>query len=127
MGLHTPQHLSASTTLTFLCITAIKDVEDIRAVIFALLGLVNKKTYMMVESVSMCTALRAPFQVWDAVSKDFIYLPSSGRYGRAASATASERLDSVKSDFNIALAEMKKQAERAKKVENKVWSRGRGS
>lgn len=58
--------------------------------------------------------------MWDTVCKDLIFLPSVGRYGRAASATASERLESVKSDFNITLQEMKKQAERAKKVENKV-------
>ena len=59
-------------------------------------------------------------QVWDAVSKDMIYLPSRNVYGRAASATNSERLASVKADFNAALEAMKRQAERANKVEKKV-------
>ena len=64
--------------------------------------------------------VRAPLQVWDAVAKDMIYLPSRKLYGRAASATNSERLASVKADFNNALEAMKRSAERAGKLEKKV-------
>lgn len=49
-----------------------------------------------------------------------IYLPSRKLYGRAASATNSERLASVKADFNNALEAMKRSAERAAKLEKKV-------
>jgi pre-mRNA-splicing factor CDC5/CEF1 len=35
-------------------------------------------------------------EVWGAARRDVIWIPSQQRYGRAASATNSDRLDSIK-------------------------------
>lgn len=58
--------------------------------------------------------------MFEAAAKDLIYLPSRKAYGRAASATNSERMASVKADFDNALESMKRQAAHANKVEKKV-------
>ena len=57
---------------------------------------------------------------WSTTVKDFIYLPMQHKYGRAASATNTDRLDSVRGEYHTALALMQKEAERAAKLENKV-------
>lgn len=56
----------------------------------------------------------------DAAARDTIWLPGAGRYGRAAGATNSERLASVQGEFDVALAEMTKEAQRAHKLDQKV-------
>ena len=48
----------------------------------------------------------------------------SGRWQRKASATNSDRLASLQAEFAAALEEMKRQAERAHKLETKASSRG---
>ncbi len=57
---------------------------------------------------------------WSAVNADVVWLPSKGVYGRAASATNSERLDSARADFEGVRAEMEREAQRAAKLEKKV-------
>ena len=57
---------------------------------------------------------------WSTAVKDFIYLPMQHKYGRAASATNTDRLDSVRGEYHTALELMKKEAERAAKLESKV-------
>ena len=57
---------------------------------------------------------------WSTTVKDFIYLPMQHKYGRAASATNTDRLDSVRGEYHTALALMQKEAERAAKLESKV-------
>ncbi len=59
-------------------------------------------------------------QVWDASEADWIFLPASGRWQRKASATNTDRLSSLQSEFAAALEEMKRQAERAHKLESKA-------
>ena len=61
-------------------------------------------------------------QVWDAAEQDWIFLPASGRWQRKASATNSDRLASLQAEFASALDEMKRQAERAHKLETKARS-----
>lgn len=55
-----------------------------------------------------------------AAARDTIWLPGAGKYGRAAGATNSERLASVQGEFDVALAEMTKEAQRAHKLDQKV-------
>ena len=57
---------------------------------------------------------------WATTVKDFIYLPMQHKYGRAASATNTDRLDSVRGDYHTAFSLMSKEAERASKLEGKV-------
>ena len=57
---------------------------------------------------------------WSTAVKDFIYLPMQHKYGRAASATNTDRLDSVRGEYHTALELMQKEAERAAKLESKV-------
>ena len=57
---------------------------------------------------------------WATAVRDFIYLPMQHKYGRAASATNTDRLDSVRGEYHTALDLMKKEAERASKIESKV-------
>lgn len=59
-------------------------------------------------------------EVADAAALDTIWLPGSGKYGCAAGATNSERLASVQGEFDVALAEMTKEAQRAHKLDQKV-------
>jgi hypothetical protein len=59
-------------------------------------------------------------EVADAAAQDTIWLPGAGKYGRAAGATNSERLASVQGEFDLALAEMTKEAQRAHKLDQKV-------
>jgi len=59
-------------------------------------------------------------QVWDAAEQDWIFLPAAGRWQRKASATNSDRLASLQAEFAAALDEMKRQAERAHKLETKA-------
>ena len=59
-------------------------------------------------------------KVWDAAEADWIFLPASGRWQRKASATNTDRLASLQSEFAAALEEMKRQAERAHKLESKA-------
>jgi len=63
-------------------------------------------------------------QVWDAAEQDWIFLPAAGRWQRKASATNSDRLASLQAEFAAALDEMKRQAERAHKLETKARPRG---
>ena len=57
---------------------------------------------------------------WSTTVKDFIYLPMQHKYGRAASATNTDRLDSVRGEYHTAFDLMKKEADRAVKLESKV-------
>ena len=57
---------------------------------------------------------------WSTAVRDFIFLPMQHKYGRAASATNTDRLDSVRGEYHTALEHMKKEAERAAKLESKV-------
>ena len=59
-------------------------------------------------------------EAWSTAVRDFIYLPMQHKYGRAASATNTDRLDSVRGEYHAALDQMKKEAERAAKLESKV-------
>jgi len=59
-------------------------------------------------------------EVADVAARDTIWLPGAGRYGRAAGATNSDRLASVQGEFDVAHAEMKKEADRAHKLGQKV-------
>mmetsp|Transcript_32000 Transcript_32000/g.53782 ORF Transcript_32000/g.53782 Transcript_32000/m.53782 type:complete len:795 (-) Transcript_32000:163-2547(-) len=59
-------------------------------------------------------------QVWDTCFQDVLWLPSLQSYGRTANATNSDRLDSVKGEFEAARAEMEKDAKKAAKLEQKV-------
>ncbi|GAX75409.1 hypothetical protein CEUSTIGMA_g2853.t1 [Chlamydomonas eustigma] len=59
-------------------------------------------------------------ETWHNVNKDLIWLPSKGRYERAASATNTERIESIKGDYDAARSEMEKEAKRAAKIEQKV-------
>jgi hypothetical protein len=59
-------------------------------------------------------------EAWEAVARDIIFLPGSGKYVRAASATNSDRLASVQSEFEGVHKEMQKEAIRAQKLEEKV-------
>lgn len=59
-------------------------------------------------------------EVADAAARDTIWMPGAGKYGRAAGITNSERLASVQGEFDIALAEMTKEAQRAQKLDQKV-------
>lgn len=57
---------------------------------------------------------------WATAVRDFIYLPMQHKYGRAASATNTDRLDSVRGEYHTTFDLMKKEAERASKIESKV-------
>lgn len=57
---------------------------------------------------------------WATAVRDFIYLPMQHKYGRAASATNTDRLDSVRGEYHMTFDLMKKEAERASKIESKV-------
>ena len=59
-------------------------------------------------------------EAWSTTVKDFIYLPMQHKYGRAASATNTDRLDSVRGEYHNAFGLMQKEAERAAKLEKKV-------
>lgn len=59
-------------------------------------------------------------ETWQNVHRDFIWVPSKSRYERAASATNTERIDSIKADYDAARAEMEREAKRAAKVDAKV-------
>lgn len=59
-------------------------------------------------------------EAWLNVRRDLIYLPQQKKYGRAASATNSDRLDSIKGDFEGVRAVMEREARRAAKLEQKV-------
>ena len=59
-------------------------------------------------------------EAWSTAVRDFIFLPMQHKYGRAASATNTDRLDSVRGEYHAALDQMKKEAERAAKLESKV-------
>ena len=59
-------------------------------------------------------------EAWATAVRDFIYLPMQHKYGRAASATNTDRLDSVRGEYHATLDFMKKEAERASKIESKV-------
>ncbi|KAL3148491.1 hypothetical protein ABBQ38_013933 [Trebouxia sp. C0009 RCD-2024] len=59
-------------------------------------------------------------EAWSTTVKDFIYLPMQHKYGRAASATNTDRLDSVRGEYHTAFGLMQKEAERAAKLEKKV-------
>lgn len=59
-------------------------------------------------------------EAWATAVRDFIYLPMQHKYGRAASATNTDRLDSVRGEYHAALDQMKREAERAAKLESKV-------
>lgn len=59
-------------------------------------------------------------EAWSTAVRDFIYLPIQHKYGRAASATNTDRLDSVRGEYHTALDLMKRAAERASKLESKV-------
>ena len=63
-------------------------------------------------------------QVWDAAEQDWIFLPASGRWQRKASATNSDRLASLQAEFAATVEEMKRQAERAHKLETKARTAG---
>ncbi|KAG2498099.1 hypothetical protein HYH03_003857 [Edaphochlamys debaryana] len=58
--------------------------------------------------------------VWQAVHRDLIYLPSRGKYERAASATNVDRIDSLKSEFECVRGDMEREARRASKLEAKL-------
>eukprot|EP00884_Botryococcus_braunii_P005744 jgi/Botrbrau1/15170/Bobra.0149s0035.1 len=57
---------------------------------------------------------------WESAMKDFIWLPSKKRYERNASATNTERLQSIQDDHESIRTEMGKEAGRAKKLEDKI-------
>lgn len=59
-------------------------------------------------------------EAWSTTVKDFIYLPMQHKYGRAAAATNTDRLDSVRGEYHTAFGLMQKEAERAAKLESKV-------
>jgi len=58
--------------------------------------------------------------VWLACYQDILWLPSAKSYGRAVNATVTDRLESVKGDFERVRGEMEKDAKRAAKLEQKV-------
>ncbi len=81
------------------------------------------------------------FDTWQLVQKDFIWVPSKNKYERAASATNTERIESIKAglrisqdlrcrtfftnfssqaDYDAARSEMEREAKRAAKVNDKV-------
>ncbi|KAL6764025.1 pre-mRNA splicing factor component-domain-containing protein [Haematococcus lacustris] len=57
---------------------------------------------------------------WLAVQRDLMWAPAKGRYDRVISATPAERIESTKAEFELARAEMEREAHRAAKVEAKV-------
>ncbi|GLC50856.1 hypothetical protein PLESTB_000439400 [Pleodorina starrii] len=58
--------------------------------------------------------------VWTAVHRDLIYLPSRQRYERAASATNVDRIESIKSEFELVRGDMEREARKAAKLEAKL-------
>ena len=60
------------------------------------------------------------FDTWQQVSQDFLYLPSKGTYGRAAAATNTDRIESVRAEHESTVHQMKKEAERAHKLQQRL-------
>ncbi|EFJ42818.1 hypothetical protein VOLCADRAFT_107065 [Volvox carteri f. nagariensis] len=58
--------------------------------------------------------------VWLAVHRDLIYLPSRQRYERAASATNVDRIESIKCEFEFVRGDMEREARKAAKLEAKL-------
>mmetsp|Transcript_7123 Transcript_7123/g.12265 ORF Transcript_7123/g.12265 Transcript_7123/m.12265 type:complete len:828 (-) Transcript_7123:440-2923(-) len=54
------------------------------------------------------------------VHADLFWLPSKGGYARVASATASDRIESLKNDYDLSRSEMEREAKKASKLEQKV-------
>lgn len=57
---------------------------------------------------------------WAAAHKDLIFIPSQRKFGRAASATTAEKVDSLRHQLEAARAMMENEAKRAVKLEKKV-------
>mmetsp|Transcript_23430 Transcript_23430/g.51433 ORF Transcript_23430/g.51433 Transcript_23430/m.51433 type:complete len:829 (+) Transcript_23430:239-2725(+) len=60
------------------------------------------------------------FDTFSQVRKDLIWVPSKSKYERAASATPTERVESLKSEYDNLRSEMEREAKRAAKLEQKV-------
>ncbi len=83
--------------------------------------LIAEETAIVQEAMGHSDITQEEYRdAWSTAVKDFIYLPMQHKYGRAASATNTDRLDSVRGEYHIALELMKKEAERAAKLESKV-------
>lgn len=83
--------------------------------------LIAEETAIVQEAMGHSDITQEEYKdAWSTAVKDFIYLPMQHKYGRAASATNTDRLDSVRGEYHIALELMKKEAERAAKLESKV-------
>jgi hypothetical protein len=83
--------------------------------------LIAEETAIVQEAMGHSDITQEEYRdAWSTAVKDFIYLPMQHKYGRAASATNTDRLDSVRGEYHIALELMKKEEERAAKLESKV-------
>lgn len=83
--------------------------------------LIAEETAIVQEAMGHSDITQEEYKdAWATAVKDFIYLPMQHKYGRAASATNTDRLDSVRGEYHTALELMKKEAERAVKLESKV-------
>ncbi len=83
--------------------------------------LIAEETAVVQEAMGHSDVTQEEYKdAWSTAVKDFIYLPMQHKYGRAASATNTDRLDSVRGEYHTALELMKKEAERAAKLESKV-------
>jgi len=57
---------------------------------------------------------------WAAAAKDVLWFPAEKRYGRAAAASAAEKCEGLRADFEAARGQMEREAHRAAKLEKKA-------
>lgn len=83
--------------------------------------LVRSETDFVINAMGHASVSHQDYMdAWATVSKDLTWLPSQGKYGRAASATNQERLESIRAEFEAVRSLMEKEAVRAHKLEKKA-------